>query len=134
MIPPIPRLSDYDISPEYGFLPAEIPLTVLPDRYYSPWEAIIQNLQGLILSKRLRPLVDKLPVLDTDALLTEVEWRRAYSVLAFIAHAYIWGGDTPADVRQPVPGSSSDWTETNRRNADRSPARINTVQNRVRAP
>ena len=103
MIPPLPRLSDYDISPEYGFLPAEIPLKVLPDSYYGPWEAIIQNLQGLILSKRLRSLVDALPVLDTDALLTEAEWRRAYSVLAFIAHAYIWGGDTPADVRHPIP-------------------------------
>ncbi|KAF2262829.1 indoleamine 2,3-dioxygenase alpha type [Lojkania enalia] len=101
MIPPLPRLSDYDISPQNGFLPAEIPLEVLPDSYYSPWEAVVRNLQGLILSKRLRQMVDALPVLSTDLLLTEAEWRRAYSILGLITHAYVWGGDSPADIIPP---------------------------------
>ena len=101
MIPQLPRLSDYDISPQHGFLPAEIPLDLLPDPYYGPWETIIRNLQGLVLSKRLRGVVDHLPVLSTDFLVTEAEWRRAYVVLAFMAHAYIWGGDSPADVCAP---------------------------------
>lgn len=98
MLPTLPRLSDYDVSAKNGFLPDEVPLDILPDQYYQPWETIVSNFQNLILAKRLRRIVDTLPVLETDVLLTEAEWRRAYSILGFIAHAYIWGGDRPADV------------------------------------
>ena len=98
MIPAIPTLEDYGISPVNGFLPAELPLGVLPDPYYSKWEAIVTNLQGLILSKRLRGVIDGTPILSTHNLQHESEWRRAYSLLAFMAHAYIWGGDKPSDV------------------------------------
>ncbi|KAF2644085.1 indoleamine 2,3-dioxygenase family protein [Massarina eburnea CBS 473.64] len=101
MIEPLPRLADYDVSPENGFLPSEIPLDILPDAYYQPWETIARNFQSLILSKRLRRIIDTLPVLDTDLLLAESEWRRAYSILAFFAHAYIWGGDSPTDIVPP---------------------------------
>ncbi|KAL6708525.1 Indoleamine 2,3-dioxygenase [Coniothyrium glycines] len=101
MLPALPRLSDYDVSPYNGFLPAEAPLDVLPDRYYQPWEAIVRNFQSLILAKRLRRIVDVLPVLETDLLLSEAEWRRAYSILGFIAHGYIWGSDKPADIVPP---------------------------------
>ena len=98
MLASIPRLEDFDISPEFGFLPSELPLEVLPDPYYGKWETIIKNLQGLILSRRLRGVIDRLPVLSTIHLVTEAEWRRAYSILAFLCHAYIWGGDKPAEV------------------------------------
>jgi indoleamine 2,3-dioxygenase len=98
MIPSLPLLSDYDISPQNGFLPSEIPLDILPDAYYQPWETVVRNFQSLILSKRLRRIVEALPVLSTEFLLTEAEWRRAYSILGFIAHAYVWGGDRPTDV------------------------------------
>jgi indoleamine 2,3-dioxygenase len=98
MITPLPRLSDYDISPEHGFLPTEDPILRLGDPYYAPWEAVTLNLQSLILTKRLREVVDTLPILSTDLLVTEAEWRRAYSILGFIAHAYIWGGNVPSDV------------------------------------
>ncbi|KAF2272535.1 indoleamine 2,3-dioxygenase family protein [Westerdykella ornata] len=101
MISQLPRLSDYDISPHHGFLPEQVPLSILPDTYYEPWETIVRNFQSLILTKRLRQIVDALPTLSTDLLLTEAEWRRAYSVLGFIAHAYIWGGDSPADIVPP---------------------------------
>lgn len=99
MRPSIPELEEYGISSEHGFLPNELPLEALPDPYYSKWENTVRNLQGLVLSRRLRGLVDRLPVLSTDHLRTEPEWRRAYSILAFISHAYIWGGDGPAEVR-----------------------------------
>ncbi|KAI9802661.1 MAG: hypothetical protein M1825_002683 [Sarcosagium campestre] len=102
MIPPIPILEDYGLSPLNGFLPSELPLQVLPGCYYAKWENIIANLQGLLLSKRLRDMVDELPILSTAFLDSEVEWRRAYSILAFIAHSYIWGGDVPAE-RLPLP-------------------------------
>lgn len=103
MLPSLPNLHDYDISPHNGFLPDEIPIDVLPDRYYEPWETVARNFQSLILSKRLRQIVDALPVLSTDLLLTEAEWRRAYSLLGFIAHAYVWGGITPSDVSLTYP-------------------------------
>ncbi|KAF1814828.1 Indoleamine 2,3-dioxygenase [Eremomyces bilateralis CBS 781.70] len=101
MQPSIPRLRNYDVSPINGFLPTEPPLEVLPNAYYAPWENLIRNLQALILTRRLRGMVDKLPVLSTEHLQTEEEWRRAYSVLAILTHAYVWGGDRPLDVVPP---------------------------------
>ncbi|RYN43117.1 hypothetical protein AA0113_g10815 [Alternaria arborescens] len=101
MLPALPRLGDYDISARNGFLPDEIPIDVLPDRYYQPWETTVRNFQSLILAKRLRRIVDALPVLETDLLLTKAEWQRAYSILGFIAHGYVWGGDKPADIVPP---------------------------------
>ena len=98
MIPPIPILGDYAISPEYGFLPAELPLERLPDPYYNKWEAIVVNLQSLILTRRLRGVVDRLPILSTAGLEHDLEWKRAYSLLCFMAHGYIWGGDSPSEV------------------------------------
>jgi indoleamine 2,3-dioxygenase len=99
MLPPIPVLSDYGISPENGFLPDRLPLQHLPDPYYNKWESIVANLQALLLSKRLRGVIDRLNVLSTVGLEDESEWRRAYMMLAFMAHGYIWGGETPSEVR-----------------------------------
>lgn len=99
---PIPSLSDYDVSADNGFLSDQPPIDRLSDAYYEPWEQLIQNLQGLILSKRLRGVVDKLPVLSTEKLQDEAEWRRAYSILAFITHAYVWSGPKPKE-RVPPP-------------------------------
>lgn len=101
MLPPVPSPLDYGISPENGFLSPEPPLEVLPDPYYAKWEAIAANLQPLLLSKRVRGIVDRLPVLSTEYLRTDAEWRRAYVVLVFILHGYVWGGDRPAEVSTP---------------------------------
>ncbi|CRK41903.1 hypothetical protein BN1723_018919, partial [Verticillium longisporum] len=101
MLPPIPILADYGISPTHGFLPDVLPLTRLPDPYYNKWEAVVSNLQALILSRRLRSVVDRLPVLSTIGLEHEAEWRRAYSLLCFMAHGYVWGGDQPSDHLPP---------------------------------
>lgn len=98
MLASLPIAEDYDVSVANGFLPVDLPLEILPNSYYNKWENIVRNLQGLILSRRLRGVVDALPVLSTDRLRTESEWRRAYVILAFISHAYIWGGDRPAEV------------------------------------
>lgn len=98
MLPPVPSLESYGISPEHGFLSSELPLEVLPDLYYAKWEAVVANLQPLLLSKRIRPVIDGLPVLSTEHLHTDAEWRRAYVVLVFMLHGYVWGGDRPAEV------------------------------------
>lgn len=102
MLPPLPVLADYGLSATNGFLPDALPLSRLPDPYYNKWEAVVGNLQALILSRRLRGVVDRLPVLSTVGLEHEVEWQRAYSILCFMAHGYIWGGDSPED-RLPPP-------------------------------
>ncbi len=99
MIPPAPILEEYGISPRYGFLPMELPLEVLPNPYYSRWEAVASNLHALILSRRLRGVIRVLPILSTSRLQHPAEWRRAYMLLAFMTHAYIWGGDRPEEVR-----------------------------------
>lgn len=102
MLPPLPKLEDYNVSPVHGFLPTETPLQRLPNAVYDKWERIIENFQSLLLSKRLRTVIEKLPVIPATHLYSEAEWRRAYSVLIFLAHGYIWGGEKPAE-RLPPP-------------------------------
>lgn len=98
MLLTIPVPEDYGVSSINGFLPTDVPLEILPDPYYAQWEQIVRNLQALILSRRLRGLVYSLPTLSTAHLHTEAEWRRAYSILAFISHAFIWGDVRPMEV------------------------------------
>ena len=94
---PIPHLSDYHVSAINGFLPTEPPCDRLPNAY-SQWEQIIQHLPQMIISGRLRSHVERMPILSTRMLGSISEWRRAYTILSMIAHAYIWGGSRPNDV------------------------------------
>ncbi|QLQ79063.1 hypothetical protein HG537_0B04100 [Torulaspora globosa] len=96
---PLPSLEEYGLS-ENGFLPKELPVTKLSDEYYKDWEVIVQNIPSLLLSKRMRDVVDRLPVLEVkESLIGEIgQVRRAYSVLCFIANAYVWGYDKPCDT------------------------------------
>ncbi|KAK4039478.1 Indoleamine 2,3-dioxygenase [Parachaetomium inaequale] len=97
--PPL-SLDDYAVTSN-GFLPSDPPLKKLPSPYYAPWESLIESLSTSLAHKTLRHEVDQLPVLSTDHLATEQEWRRACVVLGFLAHAYIWGGDAAAEVLPP---------------------------------
>ncbi|CAK7214538.1 hypothetical protein SBRCBS47491_002177 [Sporothrix bragantina] len=90
----------YGLS-DNGFLPSRLPLARLPNPYYAPWEAIIAKLPELLRNNELRKHVRKLQVLSTDGLTTEPEWRRAYLILTFLTHGYIWGEDPVADVLPP---------------------------------
>lgn len=91
-------LDEYSISSEKGFLPDGLPLQKLTHLYYAPWESLASQLPTLIKTGQIRPLIDNLPTLDTTWLLSEPEWRRAYSVLGYLTHAYVWGGQKPQDV------------------------------------
>ncbi|KAJ9223283.1 hypothetical protein DTO169C6_4329 [Paecilomyces variotii] len=95
-------LEDYAVSLRNGFLPDTTPLAHLPEPYYNPWESIAADLPDLIRTGRIREEVESLPILSTDKLHNDAEWRRAYVVLAFLTHAYIWGGQKPKDVLPPV--------------------------------
>lgn len=98
MNPPIPRLEDYSISATTGFLPDVPPLAALRDPYYTPWETAVSNLQSLLLSRKIRHVIDRLPVLSTARLETDSEWRRAYVILSFLSHSYVWGDRTPSEI------------------------------------
>ncbi|KIW31361.1 uncharacterized protein PV07_03017 [Cladophialophora immunda] len=91
----------YGISAEYGFLPDTAPLQRLPDVYYQPWETLAENLAELIKRDVIRTKIEHLPILGTGQLQTDAEWRRAYVVLGFLTHAYIWGGERPAERLPP---------------------------------
>ncbi|KAL4941828.1 hypothetical protein BDV06DRAFT_222738 [Aspergillus oleicola] len=95
-------LDEYEVSPRNGFLPDAPPLQCLPDPYYAPWEAVAQDLTARIRNGTIREAVNKLPVLSPSNLKTTPEWRRAYVVLSYLTHAYVWGGETPKDVLPPA--------------------------------
>ncbi|AEO69699.1 uncharacterized protein THITE_2120385 [Thermothielavioides terrestris NRRL 8126] len=97
---PLPvSLEDHAVTSN-GFLPDGPPLERLPNSYYSPWESLMDSLPRSLAEHTLRAQVDRLPILSTDHLATEPEWRRACVILGFLTHAYIWGGDSAAEVCQ----------------------------------
>lgn len=106
---PLPVPGNFAVDPETGFLPFEPPLRRLPDAYYTPWEAIMADLQPLLFAGRLRDAVDGMPVLTTERLHDEREWQRAYVCLVFMQHSYVWGGDHPAQVSDPDACVSAVW-------------------------
>ncbi|KAI5867389.1 indoleamine 2,3-dioxygenase [Durotheca rogersii] len=87
----------YSVSTN-GFLPAKEPLRRLSSSYYAPWESTVEDLPSLLREGTLRKAVDDLETLSTSKLRSEEEWRRAYVVLSFLAHGYIWGGEKPSEV------------------------------------
>ena len=102
-------LQDYQVSPTHGFLPSIPPLAQLPE-YYREWEAIGSDLYGLRIRDELTAKVQQLPLLGADFLTHEPEWRRAFVLLGFIAHAYIWGPLKPLEVRPEAIGISLELT------------------------
>ena len=97
VLPSPSALPEYGIS-KNGFLPAEPPLSQLPQAYYRPWEQIIEKLPFLIETQQIRQWVHELPILETSYLDNESEWQRAHSMLAVIAQGYIWTGPEPSEV------------------------------------
>jgi len=101
ILPSSLALASYGISVN-GFLPAEAPLRRLPNTRYKSWEDVIDLLPELLKAGSVREVVDTLPVLDVSHLGSEQELRRAYSILAMIAQAYIWQGPKPSEVRRTI--------------------------------
>ena len=84
-----------------GFLPPELPLQAQPNPYFEHWETIATNIVSLISTQNIRGAIQSMPVLSTEELTSEVEWRRAYVLLVFILQAYIWGEPIPEEVSIP---------------------------------
>ncbi|KAI1272650.1 Indoleamine 2,3-dioxygenase [Xylaria sp. FL0933] len=94
-------LASYPLISRNGFIPVKQPLKRLPDTYYQQWEQIMDELPILLKAKVIRKRVDNLETLTTARLKTEREWQRAYVILCFLTHSYIWGGDVPSEVIPP---------------------------------
>ena len=109
-------MAEFGVSPRHGFLPDELPLHRLSDPYYSSWEDVIERLPSLLKRKALICHVDNLPVLSTSHLQTLREWQRAYQVLSFLTHGYIWnsaeGGGPSEVISNPQTRSSCHLTIT----------------------
>lgn len=94
-----PSLHEFGISSRNGFLPDQLPLERLSNVYYQPWERIIAEFPALVMSRQLRSQIDSLPTLLISLLSSELEQQRAYSILSFMSHGYIWGGSIASEVR-----------------------------------
>jgi indoleamine 2,3-dioxygenase len=103
----LPNPSDSGISPKVGFLSPHPPARSFKDSYYEPWDSIIPDLSSLIKSGELNKRIQKLPLLSIDRLHDEVEYRRAYVILAFLAHAHVWQNNEapneniPSQIAEP---------------------------------
>ena len=100
---------EFGVSSRHGFLPDELPLRRLSDPYYSSWEDIMEYLPDLLKRKTLRSRVDTLLVLSTSHLRDLREWQRAYQVLSFLTHGYIWNsadGGGPSEVISSLKSSA----------------------------
>lgn len=108
-----PNLSEYEISPERGFLPQE-PQKDLPD---SPMlNGLGQELPKLLSARTVRRFID-----EHSSLLSSVpstwgaqDYRTAMRILSFVGHAYVWEApDQPAAALPPQ--LAQPWYEVARR-------------------
>jgi indoleamine 2,3-dioxygenase len=79
-----------------GFLPTEDPLSRLP-KAFEDWEGVATHLPKILVTDKIRLVVENLPLFDTSKLRTESEFERAMVILSFIGHAYVWSAREPAD-------------------------------------
>jgi len=94
--PSLDDLKAYEIDPARGFLPGRDPLAQLPSGYET-WDELGAELPRLLLTGRLRAVIDNLPELDPAGLRDDGELRRAMMLLSFLGHAYVWCG-TPVPL------------------------------------
>lgn len=90
------NLSEFGVSTKHGFLPDFNPLPRLSA--FSEWEDLVDEIPYLLKEGLFRQHADHLPILDTSNLQNESQWRRAYHLLSFMTHSYIWGGKVPSEV------------------------------------
>lgn len=82
------ELERFSVDPDRGFLPAEDPARRLPSEF-SAWEEIAADLPKLLATRQLKPVLDRLPVLDASPR-EGVEIERAMLLLSFFGHGYVW--------------------------------------------
>ena len=94
-LPSLPNPLTYGISAKHGFLSPYAPRPAFTNTYFKPWDDINKDLAILIKSNQIQHAVKQLPLLDISSLDGDLDYRRAYVVLGFITHAYIWSTQPP---------------------------------------
>jgi len=90
-----PLWREFEVHPERGFLPPLDPLERLPGEFDS-WEELAGDLPKLLVTDKLRSILEQLPVLEVTGLRNDPEYQRAMLILSYLGHAYVWGGAKPA--------------------------------------
>lgn len=92
-------LSDYQVNPRTGFVsPVPLPNALPPA--FAVWDQVVPELSALIRARRVRALMETLPLLDPLVLTTDGDRERALLLLTHFANAYVWG-DEQAATRLP---------------------------------
>ncbi|KAH7161850.1 indoleamine 2,3-dioxygenase subfamily [Dactylonectria macrodidyma] len=99
----IPNLDTFGISRTRGFLSSNPPLTAFRQVDYVKWDELVARLPKLVSSHTLYQEIHALPLLNTSKLSSELDYRRAYVVLAFLVHAYVWGGSEDGKPIETIP-------------------------------
>lgn len=97
----MPSPEAYGLDPRRGFVAATDPPRRLPAAF-APWEALHEDLPGLVIAGRARAAIAALPLLDPLPL-PEPERERALILLGIFAAAYAWSGEPMAPIRFPEP-------------------------------
>ena len=79
-----------------GFLPDHDPLTHLP-AIFGEWESTAVDLPKWLMSRRLRTIIENLPVFPSEKLSSPPELERAMLILSTLGQAYVW-----ADLQHPA--------------------------------
>lgn len=112
----IAPLADYGLSPIRGFVPdPDPPVDIHPD--LAPFEAIAQDIAGLIRLRRLRAAIRALPPTPLPDL-SPRDAERAFLTLTVLTNAWVWGDETP-DLA--LPAVLADPVTTLARQLDRPP-------------
>ncbi|MCI0647764.1 MAG: hypothetical protein L0346_23140 [Chloroflexi bacterium] len=78
------------LSESHGFMPCALPLLELPGSHRA-WDETAAALPELFRTLRLRPVLDRIPVLDASAAaLPDLFALRASAILSIFAHAYFY--------------------------------------------
>ncbi|XP_068995309.1 indoleamine 2,3-dioxygenase 1 isoform X1 [Embiotoca jacksoni] len=81
-------LDSYHVSEELGFILSE-PLEELPP-YYQPWMDIALRVPELVVVHKLRPHINKMPLLSSKFLQKHRELRLAHLALSMMTMGYVW--------------------------------------------
>lgn len=93
-------LSDFEISPERGFLPSD-PCETLPDCL--TLNHLGREMPKLLSARRVRQFIDEQPSLlpSIPPSWHDNEYRAAMRILSFASHAYVW--ETPGQPATTLP-------------------------------
>ncbi len=92
----VTSLASFRVDPARGFLPSQDPLGKLPP-VYEAWDQIGAEMSALLMTHKLRDVLERLAPLSINDLRNDREEERALLLLSVFANAYVW-----ADAKEPA--------------------------------